>query len=194
MLTLELASVYSAEEKTDEALPLVEALHAKEPGQAAVSRLLAELYVDAKDYGKAEPLLATLCQQSVQDGELADLFAQSLLHLGRAREAEAALKGSVTEKADFPNTEAWGQAARDLAIAAQQNNEPEVVLQILAERAKVLPPSPPILFLSAISEDKLHHQQRAVQAYKEFLAASNGALPNEEFEARHRLVALEHTK
>ena len=57
---------------------------------------------------------------------------------------------------------------------------------------KVLQPTTPILFLSAISEDKLHHVKNAIEAYKGFLAASNGANPNEEFEARHRLVTLDH--
>ena len=100
----------------------------------------------------------------------------------------------VADRANFSSVAAWGEAAGDLAFAASQNDQPSLVIQTLQDRAKVLPPSPPILFLTAISEDKLHHVREAVQAYKAFLAASNGAHPNEEFESRHRLVALDHMK
>jgi predicted Zn-dependent protease len=193
-LNIQLASTYAAEGKTAAALPIVEALHAANPGETTVTRLLAELYSDQKNYEKAEPLLAGLCAQFPKEGELADLRATGLMHLHQTAQAEAVLKQVVAEPSDFPTPEQWAQAAADLAFSASENNEPGLVLQILSERAKVLPPSPPILFLSAISEDKLRHTKLAAQAYKDFLAASNGALPNEEFEARHRLVALEHAK
>jgi Flp pilus assembly protein TadD len=193
-MTIQMASVYSAEGKRAQALPLVESLHQADPGEAHVSRLLAELYVDDKNYEKAEPLLAGLCAQNPRDGELADLRGVGLMHLHQTVEAEAVLNRVVAEPADFPTREAWAQAAADLAFLASENNEPEAVLKILRERATVLPPSPPILFLTAISEDKLRQTKLAVQAYHDFLAASNGALPNEEFEARHRLIALERKK
>ena len=193
-MTIELASVYTAEDKSTEALPLIERLHAADPGEASVTRLLAELYVDDKQYAPAEPLLAGLCAQHPQEGEIVDLRAQALLHLKRSAEAERILTRVVEEPSYFKSTEEWGAAAGDLAFAASQNDHPAIVVQVLTNRAKVLPPSPPILFLLAISEDKLHHTRNAVQAYQDFVAASNGASPNEEFEARHRLIALEHRK
>ena len=85
-------------------------------------------------------------------------------------------------------------AKRRLAFAASQNNDPAAALRALDVRATVLPPSAPTLFLIAIARDKLHQVKEAEQAYQQFLAASNGQNPDEEFEAKHRLVALEHTK
>jgi predicted Zn-dependent protease len=193
-MSIQLAEVYVGENKTPQALPLVEGLHAANPKEAGVTRLLAELYVDGKDYAKAEPLLAGLVAQNPQDGALVDLEAEALLHQHQTLAAQRLLTRVVAQPALFTSTEDWGLAAADLAFAASENNEPGVVLQVLANRAKVLPPTAPILFLSAISEDKLHHVKNAVDAYKNFLAASNGANPNEEFEARHRLVALDHEK
>jgi predicted Zn-dependent protease len=193
-MTIQLAALYTAEDKRDQALPLVEALHTANPDDASVSRLLAELYVDAKDYEHAEPLLTGLCAQNPRDGELVDLRAQALLHLHQGPEAERILTRVVGDKTLFPDTDTWGHAAFDLAFAASENNEPNMTLQVLVNRATVLPPSPPVLFLTAISHDKLHHVKLAAQAYKDFLSASNGALPNEEFEARHRLIALDHSK
>ncbi len=193
-MSIQLAEVYVVEDKTTLALPLVESLHAGNPKEAGVSRLLAELYVDGKDFDKAEPLLAGLVAQNPQDGALVDLEAEALLHQHKTVAAERMLMRVVAQPAWFSSTEDWGLAASDLAFAASENNEPGVVLQVLQNRAKVLPPTPPILFLSAISEDKLHHVKNAIGAYQSFLAASNGASPNEEFEARHRLVALDHMK
>jgi predicted Zn-dependent protease len=193
-MSIQLAEVYAADDKTAQALPLVESLHAANPKEPGVTRLLAELYVDGKDYAKAEPLLASLVAQDPQDGALVDLDAEALLHLRQAPAAERLLTRVVAQPALFTSTADWGLAAADLAFAASENSEPALVLQVLANRAKVLPPTAPIWFLSAISEDKLHHVKNAVEAYQKFLAASNGASPNEEFEARHRLVALDHSK
>ena len=116
------------------------------------------------------------------------------MHLHQPAEAQRVLTRVVADQALFSSTSDWGTAAFDLAFAASEQNEPALVLQVLNNRAKVLPPSPPILWLTAISEDKLHHVKLAIEAYKSFLAASNGANPNEEFEARHRLIALDHSK
>ena len=191
-MTLQLAHLYAIQDKYDQAIPLIAALHNANPTEVSVTRLLAELYIDAKDYAHAEPLLATLTAQSSRDGVLIDLRSQALMHLQRPAEAQSILTPVVADPALFPTHDDWGSASIHLAFSASENNEPEVVLQVLANRAKVLPPSPPILFLTAVTQDKLHHVRLAVEAYKQFVAVSNGAFPNEEFEARHRLVALEH--
>jgi predicted Zn-dependent protease len=193
-MSIQLAEVYVAEDKTAQALPLVENLHTANPQEPGVTHLLAELYVQGRNYARAEPLLAALVAQHPQDGALVDLDAEALLHQHQTVAAERLLTRIVAEPALFSSTEDWGQAAADLAFAASENNKPQVVLQVIQNRAKVLPPGTPILFLSAISEDKLHHVKNAIEAYKNFLAASNGANPNEEFEARHRLIALDQMK
>jgi thioredoxin-like negative regulator of GroEL len=193
-MTMQLASVYMAENKTAEALPLVESLHRANPAETNLTHLLAELYMQAKDYAHAEPLLAGLCAQKPRDGALIDLRAEALLQLHQPAEAQRILTPMVADRELFSSTDDWGTAAFDLAFAATEQNEPALALQVLENRAKVLPPSSPILWLTAISEDKLHHVKIAIEAYKSFLAASNGANPNEEFEARHRLIALDHSK
>ena len=193
-LSVQLASVLLAKGDAAEALPLVEAAHATDPANPEVGHMLGLLYLENKQFEKAEPLLSAQVARNPRDGTLADADAQALLELKRFREAEAVLRRVVAEPTLFSSQEDWGQAAFHLAFAASENGEPLVVLQVSAERAKVLPPSPAILFLTAISLDKLHRVKDAVQAYRNFLAASSGALSNEEFEARHRLVALEHSR
>jgi len=113
-----------------------------------------------------------------------------LLHLKRAAEAQQILSRIVAQPGLFPTPADLGNAAGDLAFAASSNNDPTGTLQALEVRAKVLPTSAAVLFLTAISHDKLHHFKSAVEAYKQFLEASKGSNPDEEFEARHRIIAL----
>jgi len=69
-----------------------------------------------------------------------------------------------------------------------------MTLRALAARATVLPNSPASLFLEATAHDTLHQTKEARESYKAFLAVAGGKFPDQEFEARHRLVALEHMK
>jgi predicted Zn-dependent protease len=189
-LTVQLASLYAGENKTDLAIPLVQRLHELNPVETNVSRLLANLYLDTKDYANAEPLLATLSAQNPRDATLVDDRARALIHLKRFAEAQQILARVVAQPGLFPTPSDLGNAAGDLAFAASSNNDPAGALQALQVRATVLPTSAPVLFLTAISHDKLHHFKQAVEAYKQFLDASKGSNPDEEFEARHRIIAL----
>ena len=69
-----------------------------------------------------------------------------------------------------------------------------MTLQALALRATLLPQSPSTLFLAAIAHDKLHQVKLASDLYKQFLSVANGKFPDEEWEARHRLITLDHQK
>ncbi len=189
-LTVQLASLYASQNKTELALPLVQHLHEANPTEPNIARLLANLYLDTKDYANAEPLLATLATQNPRDPTLVDDHARALIHLKRFAEAQQILTRAVAQPNLFPTPADLGNAAGDLAFAASSNNDPTEALQALQVRATVLPPSAPVLFLTAISHDKLHHYKQAVEAYKQFLDASKGTNPDEEFEARHRIIAL----
>ena len=193
-LTSQLATTYAANGRTAEAVPLVEALHATSPYDANLSRLLANLYLSTDDYVHAEPLLAALAVQNPRDATLVADRGRALIHLKRFAEAEEILARVVAQPRLFPTPADLGNAAGDLAFAASANGDPAATLQALEVRATVLPTSAPALFLTAISHDKLHHVKLAQQAYKDFLAASKGMNADEEFEARHRLITLEHRK
>ena len=190
-LSVQLASLLTSEGKNAQALPLVESAHAADPANPDLAHMLALLYLDRKQFDRAEPLLAAQVAAHPHDGALADADAHALIELKRFQDAEAVLRPVVTDPKFFSGKDAWGEAAFDLAFAASENGQPDQVLRIVAERATVLPPTPSILFLTAISLDKLHRRKEAIEAYRQFLAASDGAFPNEEFEARHRLVALQ---
>ncbi len=192
VLTTQLATAFNAEGKPAEALPLVESLHKAHPEDPNITHLLASLEAQTSNYAAAEPLYAALAAQAPQDLNLAVARADTLIHLKRYAEAQQLLTPLIAQPDRFPTPAELGETAARLAFAASENNDPQAALQALAVRATVLPSSPATLFLQAISEDKLHQIKQAQQAYREFLKAANGTLPDQEFEAKHRLIALEH--
>ena len=69
-----------------------------------------------------------------------------------------------------------------------------MTLQVLDLRAKISAETAGSLFLRATSYDKLHQVKQASAAYQAFLTLANGKFPDQEWQARHRLIALEHMK
>ncbi len=193
-LNAQLASLYDRENKPEQALPIAEKLHAAHPEDIPVTRLLARLYSRNEQYDKALPLYAALASANPHDPTLLDDNADALIHLKRFAEAETLLQRAVANPDAFPTKNDLGTAASHLAFAASSNDDPKVTLQALSLRATVLPNSPSSLFLEATAHDKLHHTKQATDLYKQFLSVANGQFPNEEWEARHRLIALEHMK
>ncbi len=193
-LNAQLASLYESQNKSDQALPIVEKLHTDHPDDANLVRLLARLYSRSGQYGKAEALYAKLTTIYPHDPTLLDDRADALIHLRNNAEAEAILKRALADPKAFPTNDDLGIAASHLAFAASANNDPATTLQALEIRATVLPQSPSSLFLAATAHDKLHQVKQAADLYKQFLSVANGQFPDEEWEARHRLITLEHMK
>jgi predicted Zn-dependent protease len=193
-LNAQLATLYDKQGKTAQALPILEKLHAAHPDDPNLTRLLARLYNRNQQYEQANSLYAGLLAGSPKDPTLLDDQADTLIHLKRFAEAEALLKRAVADPSAFPSKEDLGNAASHLAFAASANNDPNGTLQALTLRATVLANSPGSLFLAATAHDKLHHTKQATDLYKQFLSVANGQFPDEEWEARHRLITLEHMK
>jgi Tfp pilus assembly protein PilF len=193
-LNVQLVSLYEKQDKPEQALPIAEKLHQENPEDLATTRLLAHLYARNQQYDKALPLYTTLTAASPQDPTLLDDNADALIHLKRYAEAQTLLQRAVAKPDAFPSKEDLGNAASHLAFAASANNDPKATLQALSLRATVLPNSPSSLFLEATARDKLHQNKQATDLYKQFLSVANGKFPDEEWEARHRLIALEHMK
>ena len=195
-ITAELAATYASENKASEAIPLVEAMLTADHVDTndSVKRLLARLYSIAGRQADAEATYRQLLHKQPQDPHLLDDLGSVLVKELKYVEAEKLFGQAVILRPEFHDDSAWGDAAFHLAFAAANNKKPQVTLQALAARATVLPNSPASLFLEAKAHDDLHQKKEAERVYKAFLALSAGSLPNEEFEARHRLLALQNEK
>jgi predicted Zn-dependent protease len=191
-LTSQLAATYAAQNRTADAIPLIEKLRAANPADANLTLFLAHLYSGNKQPEKAEPLYAALLTQSPHDSLLLSDHGRNQLALQNYPAAQVTLAQAVADPKAFTSPADLGEAAEDLALAASHNKNPEAVLQALTIRATVLPPSPASLFLAATANDSLHHTKQATALYKQFLAVAAGNFPDQEWEASHRLVTLEH--
>jgi tetratricopeptide (TPR) repeat protein len=196
-LNAQLASLYESDPdpaKAAQALPILEKLHAASPQDVAVTRLLARLYSRSGQYDKALPLLSALAAASPSNPTLLDDQADVLIRLHRSADAQPLLERAIADPKAFPTPQAYGVAASHLAFAASVNNDPATTLRALALRDRVLAQTPSSIFLAATAHDKLHQVKQASDLYKQFLSVAKGQFPDEEWEAKHRLAALEHMK
>jgi len=189
-LNAQLAGIYENQGQPDKALPIAEKLHAANPSDINLTRLLARLYARNGQFDKANPLYIALIAANPQDPTLVTDRADALIHIKEFAEAESILKHALENPSTYPTKDDLGLAASHLAFASSANNDPSTTLQALAIRDKVLPQSPSSLFLAATANDKLHQVKLASDLYNQFLAVAGGKFPNEEWEARHRLITL----
>lgn len=182
---LQLGRVLSLQEKYDAAAAeLQKALGLKSDDWDAV-RELAFACDRLKKWPEAERYYRALATHfpgdaGAHDGLGAALMAQ-LKYAGARDEFLSALKLKP----------AWGEVWGRLAMALAGNQQYDMAIKALGERAKYLPETPSTYFLRATYFDHLRIFPEAVENYKAFLAVSKGQFPDEEWKARHRLIAIE---
>jgi predicted Zn-dependent protease len=183
-MNAQLAAVLAAQNKA-EAVPLLQKLHAAHPEDLAITRMLAEVLDEAGDTGGSDQLYTALLNAHPNDVDLLIAHGQNLTRQQRFPEALAAF--SRATEVDAANPDGWS----GLAFAASKTGKPEITLHALTMRSKYLPDIPSTYFLWATSYDTLHDKAAAITYYKHFLEAAAGKYPNQEWQARQRLLLLE---
>jgi tetratricopeptide (TPR) repeat protein len=183
-LNAQLATALVAQGKNDEALPLLEKLRQLEPDNAAVDQMLADAYAQAGHADKAEPLYAKMALADPGNEDILAAQGQNLLRERLYPQAQQVFEQAVKLKPG--DGDAWS----GLAFAASENKQYQVSLQALSMRAKYLPETPASYFLWATCYDNLHQRKSAQDYYQKFLASADGKFPDQEWQAKHRLVAL----
>ena len=186
-LTAQLATVLASQDKV-EALPLLQKLHAAHPSDAPISRMLAEVLDDAGDFTAADKLYVTLLAITPYDPDLLAAHGQDLTRQLKFAEAFAAFDKAT--RLDAANADAWA----GLAFADSRTNQPAVTLHALTMRSKYLPEVPSSYFLWATAYDTLDQKAEAKVYYHHFLDAAAGNFPNQEWQARQRLLVLDAKK
>ena len=182
--TVQLARLLAGQGKKEEAAQILKPLAGPSAGPQ-VNQELGELYLDNKQYADAAPLFQQALAAKPQDAQLHYDLGLALLHQLKYAEAEAELMKAVQLKPAL--TEAYAT----LADAAFQNKHYELCLRVLDVRAKSVAETPATYFLRATAYDSLHMYKPAVANYKQFLAVAQGKFPDQEFQARHRIKAIE---
>ena len=183
---LQLGRVLRELDRPEDANAEFEAAAKLAPTDVAVLRELADTEASAKRYPEAEARYLQLLRLSPNDPGLHSSLGSVLLRQKKFPQAEQEFLSALKLRPDL--VDAYG----DLAVAAAENKHYELAIKALDVRARLKQPeTPATYFLRATSYDNLHAYPEAVDYYHKFLEAAAGKYPDQEWQARHRLIAIE---
>jgi tetratricopeptide (TPR) repeat protein len=185
---IQLGRSLAAEGKTDAAIAELQAGLKLAPDDDAAQRDLADLYVNTGKNELGEASYRALLVAHPNEAELHRRLGQCLLRQKRFPEAQAEFANAVKLKPDL------GEAYGDLAFAAGENKEWAFAIRALDVRAKLLKETPITYFMRASAYDHLRDFKNAAANYRLFLNGANGKYPDQEWQAKHRLIAIEPKK
>lgn len=183
-LTAQLATVLVAQDKA-EAIPLLQKLHDAHPDDYSMTRMLAEVLAEAGDFVGSDHLYVQLLTAHPDDAGLMVAHGQNLIR--QLKFAEALRLFTKSTELDPADPDGWS----GLAFAASRTGNPSITLHALTMRSKYLPEVPSTYFLWATSYDSLHDRNAAITYYHHFLEAAAGKYPDQEWQAKQRLLLLE---
>jgi Tfp pilus assembly protein PilF len=185
---IQLGRVLAAEGKTDAAIAELQAGLKLAPGDDAAQRDLADVYATSGKNDLAEAAYRALLVAHPNEAELHDGLGKALLWQKKSPEAQQEFITTVKLKPEF------GGAYYDLAFAANDNKDYPLIIRALDARAKLLKETPMTYFLRASAYDHLRDRKKAADNYRLFLNTADGKYPDQEWQAKHRLIALEPKK
>ncbi len=182
---VQLGRVLAEEGKHEEAAQELQAgLHAA-PDDPHAALELGTLYVEAGKNAEAEQQLRAAVKGLPQSADAHLALGSLLMHVKQYPEAQQELLLAIKLN---PN---MAKAYGNLAVVASENKDYQLAIRALDARGKLLPEIPFTYFLRATSYDNLKATPQAVEYYQQFLAVANGTMPDQEWQARHRLMALD---
>jgi tetratricopeptide (TPR) repeat protein len=184
-LNAQLAAILNGQGKQADALALLRKLHQLEPNSQPVTGMLADAEFQAGNLDQADALFQQLLAADPNNASTLDAHGQVLIHQQRYADAVAAFQKAAAAKPD--DVDAWS----GIAFADSELHNYQEELAALSTRSKFAEENPSTLFLRATAYDNLHQSKAAADYYHRFLAAAQGKFPDQEWQAKHRLVALE---
>lgn len=185
---VQLGRVLAAQKKWDEASAELEKGLKLQPGDLEAERQLASIYLDQNKFDEAAPHIEIALKAAPSDPELHHWMGQVYLTQKKFSEAQTELITALKLKPDL------GPAYGDLAFVAEQNKNYVLVVKALDARAQFLPEIPMTYFLRATAYDHLEDPKQAAANYHKFLEVADGRFPDQEWQAKHRLIAIEPKK
>ncbi len=183
-----LGRVLATENKNTEALAELESAGNSGGNAPEIQREKAQLLGELQRYDDAAAIYRQLVEQNPNDASVRHQYGLMLMKQHRFAAAQPELMAAL--KLDPGLTAAYG----DLAVTASENQQYPLAIQVLDARAKLLPETPATHFLRATAYDHLRQYPLATAEYRQFLAVADGKHPDQEWQARHRLIAIEKLK
>jgi tetratricopeptide (TPR) repeat protein len=188
-LHIQLARILAAQGKNDDAIAEFEAgLRDRDvvshPG-TDVERELADLYSTTGKNEQAAIAYRALLAKDPNDAVAHQELGKSLIREKKFPDAQVELVAAIKLKPDLAD------AYTDLAFAAGENKDYPLVVRVLDARVKLVPETANTYFFRASAYDHLKDVKKATVNYHLFLQTANGKYPEQEWQAKHRLIALE---
>jgi Flp pilus assembly protein TadD len=186
---LQLGRVLAAQDKKDDAIVEIQTALKLSPADSSAQRDLADLYAGAGKNDLAEVAYRALVAAQPKDPELHRGLGRALLLQKKFPEAQQEFLVAVRLKRDWPDVYV------DLAVAASENKNYELTIRALNQRTLLNAEMPAICyFFRASAYDHLRDYKQAAVDYHHFLDVANGKYPDQEWQATHRLIAIEPKK
>ena len=173
-------------DRFDDALAELDRAEAGASPQPEILKMRAEIYMQQKKWKEAAETLTQARKLSSQDAELAYRLGHVDIELHDYPAAIAILAQVYKQDPQFAD------ALRDLANAFFLHEDYGAALGAMDQLDKMETPRPGSWFVRAICYDKLSHKVEAIDAYQKFLDQDNGQHDTQDFQARHRILALQN--
>jgi tetratricopeptide (TPR) repeat protein len=184
-LRIRLADLYLSQKRIAEAVQELETARGAIPNDALLNRALLDLYLEAKENKKAQILLPGVLTQNPGDPSLHMLQGSLFMEERKYPDAAAAFRRAV--ELDPQEIEGF----TNLASALYLMKDYEGTILALENVAALGKDTAGSYFVRAISLDKLGLKEPAYDNYQRFLETSEQKHPDQEFQARQRLIVLE---
>ena len=174
--------------KNEDAASEMEAGLKLDPSDSRARRDLADLDAELKKYDQASQMYSALISATPNDADLHAGLGRVLMKEKKFAEAEQELIKAAELK---PGS---GEIYGELAVAANENKNYPLAIKAADLRGKYLPENPMSYFLRATAYDHLRDAKDAAKYYHQFLEVAGGKYPDQEWQAKHRLIAIEPKK
>lgn len=168
----------------DAAIRSLEAARQKSP-TPAILFALATAHLRARRPEQAAAAAAALVEAEPDNADVRLFYGRILRDQRKFAEAAAQFEAATRLKPG--SGEAWNELTGALMLVKRY----EAALAALERARQIQGDSPAYDYFRATMLDAMNQPKAALESYRKFLAASNGAHPDEEFKARQRVRILE---
>jgi tetratricopeptide (TPR) repeat protein len=174
--------------KNEDAASEMEAGLKLDPADRNAQRDLADLETNSGKYDLAAQMYSALITEDPNNADLHAGLGRVLMKQKKFPEAEQELIKAAELK---PGS---GEIYGELAVAANENKNYPLAIKAADLRGKYLPENPMSYFLRATAYDHMRDAKDAARYYHQFLEVAGGKYPDQEWQAKHRLIAIEPKK
>ncbi len=185
---LRLAGLYLDLSQPEKALETLHAASADQQASPTWKETAARSYAMLKRWPEAVRLYQDLALARPNDAATFAALGEALLKARQFQAAAGVLERTLRME---PSPQVGSEARRNLVSAHYLAADYPAALAALDSLAALQPLPAILFFVRASCYDHLRQTKAAIDSYRKFLALADGNHPDQEFQARHRLIALE---